>query len=1077
MAGGLAVVAAAGTLALRRTWAPAAALVLGCAGAAALATAARVHARDASPLTRLAGEHATITADLVLRADPQPVRTRSVAGADRVIVLARVERVRSGVREWTVRNDVLVLAPATGWAGLLPSQHVVAEGRLTPRLRPGLTAAVLTAVRPPERVAPPSTLQRTAARLRAGLRNAASTLPDGPRGLLPGLVLGDTSRLDPALAADFQTTGLTHLTAVSGTNCAIVVGAVLLLLRRLTVGPRLSALGGGLALAGFVVLARPEPSVLRAAAMGGIALLALAAGRPRAALPALAAAVLVLVLAAPRLAREPGFALSVAATAALLLVAPGWSTRLRGRGVPAGIAEAVAVSAAASLATAPLVAALSGRISLVTVPANLLAVPAVAPATVLGVLATALEPVSGPTARVLAWMAGVPASWLVMVAEHGARVRAATLPWPRGFLGAAALAAALLGALALARHRAVRRAGVAAVAGAAVVLTPAQLASRWPPPQWLLVVCDVGQGDEVVLRAGPGAAVVIDTGPDPVAADGCLRRLGVVRVPLLVLTHLHVDHVGGLTGVLRGRAVAELDVGPLHEPAFGWRTVEEVVRQRRLTLRESAVGEVREVAGVRMEVIAPAAAFHGTRSDPNNSSVVLRVQAAGHTLLLTGDAEVEAQDSILRSGADLRAEVLKVPHHGSAWQSPAFLAAVYPAVAVVSVGAHNDYGHPSPVLLAELQRLGARTLRTDQDGDVAISVQGPGLAVTTRSRGPPRPAGGRPGRAGAPCQDGGVAGVADTPLRLVVGDEELLVSRAVSEVVSSERAADPQCDVRDLQAAEVAPGDLFDLLSPSLFGDRRVVVLRGVQEAKAELAEALRRYVADPAPEVTLVAVHAGGARGKAVLEAFRAAGAVVVECAKLTRADERLAFLRAEASRSGGTITPDAAAALLDSVGTDLRELATACGQLVADTGGRVDAAAVNRYHRGRAEVTGFAVADRAVVGDVPGALEALRWALAIGVAHVLVADALADGVRSIARVSSAGRANPYALASTLGMPPWKVKRAQSQARSWTEIGLSTALRVVAELNGGVKGVAADPSYALEAAIRDIAAARALRS
>jgi DNA polymerase-3 subunit delta len=186
---------------------------------------------------------------------------------------------------------------------------------------------------------------------------------------------------------------------------------------------------------------------------------------------------------------------------------------------------------------------------------------------------------------------------------------------------------------------------------------------------------------------------------------------------------------------------------------------------------------------------------------------------------------------------------------------------------------------------------------------------------------------------------------------------------------------------------------------------------------------------------------------------------------------------VRAEVSRLGGAITAQAAAVLLDAVGTDLRELATACSQLVSDTGGRIDGAAVTRYHRGRAEVTGFAVADRAVVGDVPGALEALRWALALGVAHVLVADALADGIRSIARVSSAGRANPYSLASTLGMPPWKVKRAQSQARGWTEPGLALALRLVAELNAGVKGVAADPAYALEAAIQDIAAARAART
>ena len=315
----------------------------------------------------------------------------------------------------------------------------------------------------------------------------------------------------------------------------------------------------------------------------------------------------------------------------------------------------------------------------------------------------------------------------------------------------------------------------------------------------------------------------------------------------------------------------------------------------------------------------------------------------------------------------------------------------------------------------------------------------------------------------------------DTPLRLVLGDEELLVSRAVAEVGAAARAADPEADVRELAAAELTAGDLYDLLSPALFGGRRVIVVRGAHEAKADVVEALRSYVADPTDEVVLVVVHPGGVRGKALVEALRAAGAGVVECAKVTRAEERQAFVRAEVARVGGAISPGAVAALLDAVGNDLRELATACSQLVADTGGRIDADAVTRYHRGRAEVTGFAVADRAVVGDVPGALEALRWALAVGVAHVLVADALADGVRSIARVSSAGRGNPYAMASTLGMPPWKVKRAQSQARGWSVAGLSRAMRTVAALNADVKGVAADPAYALEAAIRDLAAARAI--
>jgi DNA polymerase-3 subunit delta len=314
----------------------------------------------------------------------------------------------------------------------------------------------------------------------------------------------------------------------------------------------------------------------------------------------------------------------------------------------------------------------------------------------------------------------------------------------------------------------------------------------------------------------------------------------------------------------------------------------------------------------------------------------------------------------------------------------------------------------------------------------------------------------------------------DAPLRLVLGDEELLVSRAVADVIAAARAADPETDVRELAAGELAAGDLYDLLSPSLFGARRVVVLRGAHEAKADVVEALQAYVADPIDEVTLVVVHPGGGRGKVLVDAVRKAGAVVVECPKLTRAEERQAFVRAEVARAGGVISASAVAVLIDAVGNDLRELATACSQLVADTGVRIDADAVTRYHRGRAEVTGFAVADRAVVGDVPGALEALRWALAVGVAHVLVADALADGIRSIARVSSAGRGNPYAMASALGMPPWKVKRAQSQARGWTAAGLSRAMRTVADLNADVKGVAADPSYALEAAIRELAAARA---
>jgi competence protein ComEC len=718
----------------RHRWLPAVALLLGCAGATAVTTAIRVQARDGSPIAHLAADRAAATVDLVVTDDPRPL----AGGSGRVAVPARVERASVAGHAWAGSARVLVLAPAAGWQALLPSQHVHADGRFSAPLRKDLTVAVLTVRGPPSRTGPPSVLQRAAGSLRAGLREAAAVLPDGPRGLLPGLVVGDRSGLDPVLVDNFKTTGLTHLVAVSGTNVAIVAGSVLLLLRAATLGPRTSAVGGGLALFGFVVLARPSPSVLRAAVMGGIALIALAAGRPRAAVPGLALTVLVLLLAVPSLAPDPGFALSVLATAALLLLAPAFAGRLRLAGVPRGVAEALAVPAVAHLATAPLIAGLSGSLSLVAIPANLLAEPAVAPATVLGVIIALVAPLSDGLARLLAHLAGLPIGWIVWVAERGATLPGAALPWPAGLLGGLSLLAALTVVVSLARIQAVRRTALAALTGIVLVALPVGVVHPgWPPAGWLLVACDVGQGDALVLNTGPGSAVVIDTGPDPIPVDGCLRRLGVRRVPLLVLTHLHADHVGGLSGVLRHRAVGAIEVGPLREPAAAWNAVQEAAGAAHLPLWTAAVGETREVAGIRLDVIGPTAAAHGTRSDPNNSSVMLRVRDQGHTILLTGDAEVEEQEAILRTGADLHADILKVAHHGSFWQSATFLAQVHPTVAVISVGAGNDYGHPAPAMLAALAHVGARTLRTDESGDIAVCAAAAHLSVVTRSRPPP----------------------------------------------------------------------------------------------------------------------------------------------------------------------------------------------------------------------------------------------------------------------------------------------------------------------------------------------------
>jgi competence protein ComEC len=295
------------------------------------------------------------------------------------------------------------------------------------------------------------------------------------------------------------------------------------------------------------------------------------------------------------------------------------------------------------------------------------------------------------------------------------------------------LALALLGLVVAARVRALRRVGIAVVAAVVLVALPVRVvAPGWPPAGWLLVGCAVGQGDAEVLRAGPGSAVVVDSGPEPGPVDACLRRLGVRTVPLLVLSHAHLDHVGGVRGVLAGWPVGAVLTSGYRLPAVGVRALDETARQHRVPVLRAGVGAVYRVGDVRLEVLAPLRRLTGTRSDPNNNSLVLRADLQGVSVLLTGDVEHEGQRLLLASGTDLRADVLKVPHHGSAFSDPAFLDTVRPRVAVIGVGAGNDYGHPAAAVVARLTRSGARVLRTDLDGDVAVTVSGRYLFVAVR---------------------------------------------------------------------------------------------------------------------------------------------------------------------------------------------------------------------------------------------------------------------------------------------------------------------------------------------------------
>ncbi|MCV7412134.1 DNA polymerase III subunit delta [Mycobacterium florentinum] len=308
-------------------------------------------------------------------------------------------------------------------------------------------------------------------------------------------------------------------------------------------------------------------------------------------------------------------------------------------------------------------------------------------------------------------------------------------------------------------------------------------------------------------------------------------------------------------------------------------------------------------------------------------------------------------------------------------------------------------------------------------------------------------------------------------MHLVLGDEDLLVERAVADVLRAarRRAGTDDIPVNRMRAGDVSTYELAELLSPSLFADERIVVLEAAAEAGKDAVAMIAGAAADLPPGTMLVVVHSGGGRARALADQLKALGAEVHPCARITKLSERVDFIRKEFRALRVKVDEDTVTALLDAVGSDVRELASACSQLVADTGGEVDEAAVRRYHSGKAEVKGFDIADKAVAGDVAGAAEALRWAMMRGEPLVVLADALAEAIHTIGRVGPLS-GDPYRLAGELGMPPWRVQKAQKQARRWSRDSVATAMKVVAELNANVKGAAADADYALESAVRKVA-------
>ncbi|MDQ1288668.1 MAG: competence protein ComEC [Actinomycetota bacterium] len=751
-------------------------------------TATQSAARAPAPVREWINDRAVVRGDGEVVADASRLRS---PGPGRFVVRVRLRRITARGRTVDTDTPVLVLG-GPGWATLTAGLRLVLVARLTPAEPGDNVAAVVWSASPPRAVSPGGLIWRVADRLREGLREACRGLPADSGGLLPSLVVGDTGRLPDTLRDDLRSAGLTHLTAVSGTNVTIVVGAVLWAVSSLGVARPLRAVVAGLAVAAFVVVARPEPSVLRAAVMGGAALLGLATFRRSRGAPVLCATVLGLLTVDPWLSRSPGFALSCVATGALLLLAPPWTRRLS-RWLPVPLAAAIAVPAAAQAACGPVLVLLDPALSLSAVPANLLTEPVVAPATVAGALAALLAPVSLPLAHVCAWAGSLATGWIATVARVGASLPGNAVPWFQGPGGAVLLTilttglvtVTLLpsprslppgsaepgsacpfssGGVATGHPRGVRRpppglvlrtaTAMLLVAGAGWLLAlrlPFPRAPRaWPPTGWAVAQCDVGQGAATVLRSGPHQAVLVDAGPGPPAVDDCLRRLDVRRLDVLLLTHFHADHVGGLSGALNGRGAGRLVVGPSTEPASEAATVRRVASDAGIAVERGRPG-TEEVVGssgwtLRWQVhLLGASGTSLPQGDEavNEASLAWTAQVTGPagTLKVTGLGDVGATGQerlvrLLHGGPDqgrTPSDVLVVAHHGSASQDPRLCQVLAPRIAVIGVGKDNDYGHPSDRTLAMLRDCGPVVHRTDRSGSVALLPTGDGgLAVAVR---------------------------------------------------------------------------------------------------------------------------------------------------------------------------------------------------------------------------------------------------------------------------------------------------------------------------------------------------------
>jgi competence protein ComEC len=693
---------------------------------------------EASPLSILSGRSVQIHGSL--GADPEP-----------------------GALGWTVAVNVEVLWPTTeGWPEQVAVHDPVwTEGRGRPPplhagdrvevaglldqpsgdfgtyLRHRGYAAALSASTFRYLGPPSSPVVRAAEAVRRAFRGSLQRVfPPREAGLMMGLTLGDTSRLDPGVEEDFKATGLTHLLAVSGENLAMFLAPVLGFALWLGAGRRGRFVIGLSGVVFFGLLTRAEPSVLRASAMAVLTMLGIFLGRPRTVGAIMGGSVLALLAINPTLVYSVGFQLSVAATAGMALLANPIADRLRF--LPRGLALAAGTTVAAQIGVTPVLLYYFGWVPTVTLMANVLAYPTVGPGMLLGLAAAAVGLVSTIGGTLIARLALFPLGYLEGVAHRLAR---APLPSITGTTGRSV---SLLAGLALvivlgwwfARPRRLHRRAALALTLLVPIIVWTRAFAAGAPPTLTVTFFDVGQGDAALIESPGGAHILIDGGPDPDVVATKLAALGVHRLDLVVATHPHADHVAGLPVVLARIPVAlVVDPGCAGTSPF-YAAFLRAVAANGAPFRHPRVGAELHVADVTMEVLGPERCWRDTDSDPNNDSLVLLVRDGDSSVLFTGDAERENQTDLLRDERPLlTATVLKVPHHGGNTSLATFFAAVHASVAVVSVGQPNRYGHPNPGVLARLRADGMRVFRTDRLGDVVVTFHGRTVQIRSTHHG------------------------------------------------------------------------------------------------------------------------------------------------------------------------------------------------------------------------------------------------------------------------------------------------------------------------------------------------------